>query len=141
MNVRNAVRDGASAPFFDAARREELHIQRCDECGHVFSLDARACSECGGVALHWIRASGRGSVVTWTVVHRPPHPSFADLVPYTVGIVELAEGPWMYARLLTAPESLSPGAAVHVQFLHDEGDESIPAFRPIDRTTPTRSGL
>jgi uncharacterized protein len=128
MTGRHAVRDDASAPFFDAARREELYIQRCRECGHVESADARICAQCESVTLSWIPASGVGSLVTWAVIHRPPHPAFADLVPYVAGIVELDEGPWMYARLLGAPSSLQPGASMRVVFLHREGDESIPAF-------------
>jgi uncharacterized OB-fold protein len=129
MSGRHAVRDDASAPFFDAARREELCIQRCGNCGHVESPDARICARCESIALSWIHASGGGSLITWAVVHRPPHPAFADLVPYVAGIIELDEGPWMHARLLGPPRSLQPGASMRVVFLHDEGDESIPAFR------------
>ena len=128
MSGRHAVRDEASAPFFEAARREELYIQRCGDCSHVEPPDARVCTRCEGVALGWIRASGNASLVTWAVVHRPPHPAFADLVPYVAGIVELEEGPWLYARLLEPPGSLRPGARMRVVFLHDEGDESLPAF-------------
>ena len=127
MNARYAVRDDATGPFFDAARGEELVIQKCSSCGHLLGLDARTCPVCESTALHWIPASGRGSVVTWTVVHRAPHPAFADLVPYTVGIVELAEGPWMYARITGTPHAA--GDDVRVRFLHDDAGESIPIFQ------------
>jgi hypothetical protein len=135
MTGRQAVRDDASAPFFDAAGREELYIQRCGDCGHFQSPDARICGRCEGMALGWVRASGNASLVAWAVVHRPPHPAFADLVPYVVGIVELDEGPWLHARLLDPAERLRPGVAMRVLFLHDEGGESIPAFGLINRST------
>lgn len=135
MSGRHAVRDEASAPFFDAARREELYLQRCEACGHAASLDARICARCEAMSLRWVRANGRATLVTWTVVHRSPHPAFADLVPYAAGIVELDEGPWMHTRLLADVESLRPGARLRVVFLHDEGDESFPAFRLINRPT------
>jgi len=86
------------------------------------------------MALGLVRASGNASLVTWAVAHRPPHPAFADLVSYA-GIVEPDEGRWMHARLLDPPEWLRPGAGMRVLFLHDEGDESIPAFRLDNRPT------
>ena len=129
MNARNAVRDDATAPFFDAARREELVVQQCSRCASLSGLDARTCPQCESTALQWIPVSGRGSVVTWTVVHRAPHPAFADLVPYTVGIIELAEGPWLETILVNvAPNSLHEGARLRVTFLHPPGSEAIPAF-------------
>src|SRR5204862_245887 len=75
-------------PFWEAARRHELSLQRCRACGaHVFYPRA-ACPRCLGPDLEWRRASGRGRLHTFTVVHRGAR-SFPLPAPYVIAIVEL----------------------------------------------------
>jgi uncharacterized protein len=118
-------RDSKSAEFFDAAARNELVIKRCDRCGQALPPEAAVCTTCGQTELTWTAAAGTGTLVTWTVVHRAPNAAFADLVPYTVGVVELAEGPWLYARIAGEP---SVGQALSAEFVHAETGESYPIF-------------
>jgi uncharacterized OB-fold protein len=123
-----AERDEVTAPFFDAAARDELLIRRCRPCTHPEPPEARTCGVCGAVELDWVPASGRARLVTWTVVHRAPHPDFAGAVPYVAGVVELEEGPWLHTRILDDPAPLRAEAAMRVAFVHPEQGESIPAF-------------
>ena len=85
-------------PYWDAARRGELVLQRCERCGHRPFPPRAHCSDCGSGALAWAPVSGRGRVHSYTVAHRPPHPKFAKQVPLVVAIVELDEGPRMVAE-------------------------------------------
>lgn len=123
-----AERDEATAPFFDAAARGELLIRRCARCAHPEPPEARTCSRCAGNELAWAHAWGHARIVTWTVVHRAPHPDLADSVPYVAGIVELDEGPWLCTRILGDPGSLHAGLPARVAFAHPDGGESIPVF-------------
>lgn len=119
-------RDAKSAEFFDAAARDELVIKRCEFCAQVLPPEAVVCTTCGDTVLPWVYAAGTGSLVSWTVVHRPPNKAYAELVPYTVGIVELTEGPWLYARIETdAPRA---GMPLRARYVHAEGSESHPIF-------------
>jgi hypothetical protein len=123
-------RDGKSAPFFDAAARGRVAIRRCSSCGRHSPPEAVACAHCGGLDLTWAESDGPARLVSWTVVHRAPNPVFAELVPYTVGIVELAEGPWLYARIADdEPSTLHAGLPLHAEFEPAaEGAESYPVF-------------
>jgi uncharacterized OB-fold protein len=53
------------------------------------------CRQCGGERLEHRPASGRGTVYSFSVVHRAPGPAFKADVPYAVLLVELEEGPRM----------------------------------------------
>lgn len=96
------ARDEASAEFFAAAARGELLMQRCPASGDVLGPQARTCPSCGSADLDPVVVSGRGTLVSWAVVHQAPVPSLAAAVPYLTAVVELAEGPWLLARLVGA---------------------------------------
>lgn len=124
------ARDEASAEFFDAAAEGRLLILRCEACGAFSPMDAAVCVACGGMGLIGTAAGGEAELVSWTVVHRAPHPAFAELVPYLVGIVELAEGPWLHARLALAEERARPGLPVRADFRQSVNGEHYPVFVP-----------
>lgn len=75
--------------------------------------------------LEWSASPGAARLVSWTTVHKAPNAAFTALVPYTVGIVALAEGPWMYGRIDGAP---SAGVALRVAFVHPQEGESYPIW-------------
>lgn len=115
------IRDDDSIEFFDGTARGVLVIKQCDACGHDNRPDAMACSKCHGTDLSWKDASGRGSLVSWIVVHGDE--------ASVVGLVELEEGPWLYGRLVDVDtEALSVGDAFAVDF-EQAGAEKIPIFR------------
>lgn len=119
-------RDAKSAEFFEAAAGDELVIKRCEDCEQALPPEAAVCTTCAGTALTWAPATGAGTLVSWTVVHRAPNHAYADLTPYIVGVVELAEGPWLYASVETeAPEA---GQALRAEFRHPEAGEAYPVF-------------
>jgi uncharacterized OB-fold protein len=93
-------RDEASAEFFAAAARGELLVQRCTVSGDALGPEARTCPSCGSADLAPAVASGRGTLISWAVVHQAPVPSLAAAVPYVTAVVELAEGPWLTVRLV-----------------------------------------
>jgi uncharacterized protein len=123
--VADVLRDEQSAEFFDGTARGELMVKRCETCGHRLRPDAISCSKCHGVDLTWVRATGRGSLVSWIVVHG------SEREPPVVGLVELDEGPWLHARLVDVDRSsLSVGDLLQVDF-EPAGEEHIPIFRPV----------
>jgi uncharacterized protein len=139
------ARDEASAAFFTAAARGELLMQCCPASGDVLGPQARTCPSCGSADLDPVVVSGRGTLVSWAVVHQAPVPSLAAAVPYLTAVVELAEGPWLLARLVGAdggdgPE-LRAGLPLVACFLPSgaAGDEPageiLPAFMPLTQAT------
>ena len=119
-------RDVKSAEFFDAASRNQLVIKRCDRCARTLPPEATVCTVCGHTTLAWTPALGTGTLVTWTVVHKAPNAVYADLVRYTVGVVELVEGPWIYGRIETTTPTA--GMELAASFVHPDEGESYPVF-------------
>jgi uncharacterized OB-fold protein len=119
------------APFWDAARRHQLVVQRCLDCGaHRFPA-REVCSRCLSRRVEWQPVSGRGRVFSIAVMHQASHPWFAARVPYAVVVVELPEG----ARILSTvtgvpPEAITIDMPVEVDFEDVTPEVSLPVFRP-----------
>lgn len=118
-----------SEPHWSGCREGRLRVQRCRECGsHVF-IPQPVCTHCLADALEWVDSSGRGTLYSFTTVHRPPRPEFE--VPYVVAIVELEEGFHMLSNLVDCPpEQLRIGLPVEVEFRPVSEEIHLPLFRP-----------
>jgi len=84
-----------------------LPARRCAECGKL-SVDAAACRSCGAEGGEALDLSGRGHLLSWTVIRIPPA-RYASEAPYAVGLLELEEGPRITARIAGDPEHLTAG--------------------------------
>jgi acetyl-CoA acetyltransferase/uncharacterized OB-fold protein len=121
--------DSRDTPFFAAAADGVLMIKRCTGCGGWFAPTASGCPWCGEDAdLAWAPASGRGTLVSWSVVH--PRQDGPVAVP---ALVELAEGPWLATGLrLDGPGELAclhAGQPVSAEFVHPAEGAAYPVFR------------
>ncbi|MHB8511857.1 MAG: Zn-ribbon domain-containing OB-fold protein [Actinomycetota bacterium] len=122
--------------FWEATMREELVIQRCSSCNAVQHPGGPCCSTCLSQSLEWVRASGRGSVFSFTVVRHAFHPSFMDKLPYVLADVQLQEGPIMTAGLTDCdPEQVRIDMPVSVYFTEPLEDAfhvplRLPKFKP-----------
>jgi uncharacterized OB-fold protein len=123
------VPDGDTAPFWEAARLGRLRIQRCRACGRAVFYPRAVCPHCTSAELEWIDASGRGSVHSFTVVHRAPE-DFRDEAPYVVALVDLEEGVRMMARITgSEPDQVAIGLPVQVEFQRLTEEIALPCFR------------
>jgi uncharacterized protein len=118
-------------PFWDAARRHELVVQRCTGCG-THRFPARdICSRCLSRDAAWTPVSGRGSVFSWAIMHQVYHPGFAAEVPYAVVVIELDEGARLVSNLVDCPPAdIRAGMPVEVVFDDVAPDVSLPKLRP-----------
>ena len=117
------VDDPITAPFFAGAARGALVIPRCATCAAYVWYPQKSCPHDDG-ELVWNPVSGRGTLFSWAVVHRPFLPAFADRVPFVTALVALVEDPAV--RLCTyivdrngaeaTPDDLAPDAPVDVVF-------------------------
>jgi uncharacterized protein len=94
-----------------------LRYQSCEACGAAQTLTRYACQACRAPNLRWRDSLGIGIVYSLTVVVRAPSESFRALVPYTLVLVTLDEGP----RLMGHGQAhLKIGDRVSAQsFTHD----------------------
>lgn len=118
------------APFYDAARRGELRLQRCAHCGTWRHYPRPACPACQSRAFAWERASGHGTVYTWTIVHGPTLPAFEASRPYNVVDVLLDEGVHFVSQVLDCPpEALTAGLPVTAVFMPVTETVTLVKFR------------
>lgn len=118
-----------SRPHWEACRDGRLLVQRCADCGAYVFVPQPLCTRCTGARLEWVESAGRGSLYSYTVVHRPQRPEFA--VPYVVAIVELDEGFFLLTNLVDClPERIEIGMRVEVAFRKMSDEITLPLFRP-----------
>ena len=92
------------------------------------------CPACGSLDYEWAKASGRGIVHTFTIVHRPTLPAFEDRIPYNVIAVRLDEGVFMVSNLVDCPpDEIRIGMPVEVEFEPLTDEITLPKFRPAGR--------
>ncbi|WP_433712389.1 Zn-ribbon domain-containing OB-fold protein [Nocardia sp. CA-084685] len=104
-----------------------MMIRRCGSCNKLFAPLTAECSSCRSWDLEWSPSSGLGSIVSWRLVHRSGSRPHAQEVPLTIAIVELDEGPWVYATIEgeVAPVSELP---VRVRFEPHPRVDRFPVF-------------
>ena len=119
-----------SVPYWEGTRQGELRAQCCSDCGHLRFPPALVCPKCLSENATWRRLSGRGTIYTFIVVHRPQHPAFLGDTPYNVAIIELEEGVRMHTNIVDcSDEDLRIGMPVEVVFEKINDDVTLPKFR------------
>ena len=121
--------DALTAPFWEGASHGELRLQRCSSCGHVQFYPRPFCLSCDGTELHWVAATGTGTVYTLTRIWRSADPS--RQVPYINALVELDEGPRLFTTLIGT--GLSIGQRVKVAWQERAEAPPLPVFEPLEQ--------
>lgn len=88
----------ADTPFTLGLAAGRLRYQRCEDCDATLTGQHYACTHCASTRLAWCDAAGTGAVYAVSTVHRAPTESFRALVPYTLVLVDLDEGPRVMAH-------------------------------------------
>ena len=126
-----------TAAWWDGCRHHELLIQSCTTCGHRQFYPRIICTACMNDSLEWVRSSGRGQVITFTICRRAVSGAYADDVPYVIALVRLEEGPTMMSNIIECdPGSVVSGMPVEVVFEKRTEEITIPQFRPVPAAKP-----
>ncbi|WP_371661760.1 Zn-ribbon domain-containing OB-fold protein [Streptomyces sp. NBC_00280] len=101
------VVDEDGAPFWGYAAQGELRVQTCADCAEPRFPPRPCCPHCQSFASEWRAVSGRGRVWSYVVPHPPLLPDYAELAPYNVIVVELADAPRirLVGNLVTGPDA------------------------------------
>jgi uncharacterized OB-fold protein len=125
--------DHGTAPFWEAARRHQLVVQRCAECGKLRFPPSPNCTRCSSERFAWEPVSGNGTIFSFIVVHQATIPEFRPYVPYNVIQVSLDEDPDLLLEgnaVDVDNDQLSIGQRVHVVFDDVTPEDTIPRWRP-----------
>lgn len=123
----------ATEQFFAGCRQQKLLIQFCPRCqSHIFYLRS-FCPDCLG-ELEIVEASGKGKIVSYTIVHKNPFDRLFDqMTPYIAGLIELDEGVYMYGQIVAKDlKKVKIAGRVEVIFLEQDG-KSVPAFQSVEK--------
>ncbi len=124
--------DEESRGYWEALARHELYFQRCRNCGTKRFYPRAVCTNCLSSAVEWVRASGRGTVYSFTVTHQNQSPGFREELPYVLAIVELDEGVRLTTNIVVgAVDAVRIGMPVEVVFEDVTPEITLPKFRPV----------
>src|SRR5262245_60873461 len=91
-------------PFWAGAA---VGVLRCRGCSRHFFYPRPECPHCGSADVEWVRASGRATLYSYVINHRPA-PGYD--APYVIAVVELEEGVRMMTNIVNTeitPENLA----------------------------------
>lgn len=129
------IREGSelTEPFWAAAAEDRLVRPVCDRCSRSFFSPQVLCPWCQSASWSFQTSSGRGSVYSYTIVHRPPSSDF--VAPYVVGDVEMDEGWRLFSWIVgCAPDEVRSGMRVGVTFGDHPTMGRAPYFAPVEHT-------
>jgi hypothetical protein len=69
-------------PFWEAARRGALELQRCQKCGHFQHPPYPTCVNCMSIDLKFEPVRGEGAIYAYTIMYHTGDKRFAAAVPY-----------------------------------------------------------
>jgi len=126
VTEQEAYGDPLTRPFWEAAGRRQLLIQRCSSCGSHQFYPRPFCISCESDGVQWVPAEGTGTVYTRTTVNVEIAPDLKP--PYVVAVVELDEGPRLTTNLTDL--ELRIGDRVRVSWRDREDAPPFPVFGP-----------
>ncbi len=127
------IGDLDTAPYWEGAMEDRLRVQHCASCGRNQLYGRARCVHCHAAALEWVDASGFGTVYSRTVIRQNPTRSFRHLLPLSVALVDLDEGPRVMTNIVgTDPEHVRIGARVRVVFEQVADTAALPMFEVVE---------
>ena len=121
-----------TAHFWEGCKAGELRLQRCNACAKAYFPPRPFCPACGSREVEMFRASGKGTLWSYVINHRPRPDMGKD--PHSIAVVALEEGPRMMTNIVgcpQTPEALVLDMPVEVTF-QTFGDIALPLFKPAE---------
>ena len=122
-------------PFWDAVDAGRLIVQRCSACEKTFFRPEVACPHCFSTEWRWVDSSGKGTLYSFSVVHRAPSPAFT--APFIFAAIDMEEGWTMFSNVIgLEPDQARIGMKLQVSFERPSEDFALPLFRPVPESLP-----
>jgi uncharacterized OB-fold protein len=121
--------DELNQAHWHGAQQGRLMVQQCKQCNTYRYPFKKMCADCYSIEVEWKQVSGKGSIWSWCVFHRPYFKGFESEMPYNVVLVELDEGIRIYSNLVGALiDELQIGMRVKASFDAVTSDVSLVKF-------------
>jgi uncharacterized protein len=112
--------------FYKFLSLSKLMAGKCVKCGKIHLPPRPLCDNCYSKEFEWVNVSGKGRLVTYTVIHIAPQ-QFQTLTPYAVGIIELENGLKIPGMIQGIPQEK---LKIHMELTLDFGSCSNPQQWP-----------
>ncbi len=125
------VPDDLTKPFWEAAKKGVLELQRCQSCGRYNHPPEPTCTICLSTDLKFEPVSSKGTIYSYSIKHQADQ-RFSPVVPYACLVVELdgTKGAVLVGNLLEAPYTEAKiGRRVEVIFEKLNDNITLPQFR------------
>jgi uncharacterized OB-fold protein len=118
-------------PFWESVRAQSMKLQQCDDCGAFRFIPFEICNKCHSESCTWTTISGRGTIYTYTIVHRAPTPAYQKDAPYVIVHVVMQEGPRISGNLIGCPhDQVAIGMPVELTYEVATPELTLYKFRP-----------
>jgi uncharacterized OB-fold protein len=102
--------------FYKFLAQGKLMAGKCQRCGKIHLPPRPLCDKCFSQQFMWTEVSGKGKLLTYSVIHIAP-PQFQAMTPYTVGIIQLENGAKIPGMITgVAQEQLKIGMDLTIDF-------------------------
>ena len=105
------------AHVLEGYAKGELRVQRCEACATLQFPPRAVCLACRSAQLAWTTCESKGTIKTFTVVHRAPTDMFKARVPYLIALIDCAQGVRLMMNVLGDLGALAIGATVEIDFM------------------------
>ncbi|MEM3506277.1 MAG: Zn-ribbon domain-containing OB-fold protein [Candidatus Bathyarchaeia archaeon] len=109
--------------FYNFCNEGKFAAVKCKECNSLYIPPKQICSKCYSSNLEWVFLSGKGKLISFTIIHIAP-PEFQGLAPYIIGIVKLNEGIKLLGIIKNIDvEKLKIGMDLEIDFEKNKSNE------------------
>ena len=123
--------DEEMRPWWEAAQRHELYIQKCRDCGDLRFHPRALCTNCLSARTEWVKCGGGGKIYTFTVTNQNQAAGFREALPYVMAWVELNEGVKLLSNIVDCPpQEVKIGMPVEAVFDDVTPEVTLVKFRP-----------
>ena len=111
--------------YWEGCAAHELRYQYCEICDRAQFPPAERCKSCHQSEIVWRQSGLKGTLHSFSLVHRAPTQAFIADTPYYIGLIDLIEGFRIMTNVQVSDgQEVEIGAPIEV-FFEKRGDSVV----------------
>ncbi|MDV6377087.1 OB-fold domain-containing protein [Sporosarcina sp. GW1-11] len=130
------LKDQDNQPYWDAADKHQLALQKCDDCQAYAHPPGPSCAKCGSENVSWENFGDdiQATVYSYVVSYRPFLPGFQNELPTIIALAQLDDVPEVkiMGNILHCEEKeLKIGLPIQMTWVDITEDRALPQWVPV----------